>query len=56
MGNQIANTRHLVDDEGEVYVAIDRRSVILDLPDDVCVASLLRARGRAVDGADAPPE
>ena len=54
MSNRIANTRNLADDEGEVYVSLDRRSVILDLPEEACVASLLLTRGLAMDGAAAP--
>jgi hypothetical protein len=45
MGNTTANSGNLRDDEGEIYVAIDHRSVILDLPEEDCVSSLLLARG-----------
>jgi hypothetical protein len=45
MGNSTPNTRNPGEDEGEVHVAIDPRGVILDLPEEACVASLLRTRG-----------
>ena len=45
MGNSTPNTWNPGEDEGEIHVAIDPRGVILDLPEEACVASLLRTRG-----------
>ena len=55
MGNSTPNTRNSGEDEGEIHVAIDPRGVILDLPEEACVASLLRARGLPGDLVAARP-
>jgi hypothetical protein len=46
MGNTDTTLRNS-DDDSDAYVTFDRRSVILDLPDDGRVADLLPGRGGA---------
>lgn len=53
MGSHITNLGNTHDDDSEVYVTIDPRAVILDLPGVADVASLRRVRGQA--GGDPLP-
>lgn len=56
MGNTTTKIGNAWDDDGETYVMVDRRGVILDLPEAPGVAELLRTRGyHAVAVASRPP-